>query len=231
MGVKQPRGNLPYEASSFVGRSMEVASARRWLSRTRLLTLSGPGGVGKTRLALRMAAKVGSAFRDGVWLVELAALEEPDLLVQAVAMTLGIRDWSSRPTREVLLDYLADKQILLVLDNCEHLIDACASFVQAVLRVAPELRVLATSRQSLQVQGEHLLLVPPLSLPDSDRVPRPDELDQSEAITLLSHRARCRAVEDAVDRTTGRRTGTPSSSPRRRKLHRAAPPPNPACDH
>ncbi|GAA3434902.1 ATP-binding protein [Kutzneria kofuensis] len=189
MVVKQPRGNLPYEASSFVGRTLEVASARRWLSGTRLLTLSGPGGVGKTRLALRMAAKVGSAFRDGVWLVELATLEEPDLLVQAVAMTLGIRDWSSRPTREVLLDYLTDKQILLVLDNCEHLIDACANFVQAVLRVAPELRVLATSRQSLQVQGEQLLLVPPLSLPDSDRVPLPDELDQYEAITLLSQRA------------------------------------------
>jgi predicted ATPase/DNA-binding CsgD family transcriptional regulator len=189
MVAKPPRGNLPDDVSSFVGRTREVASARRVLSGTRLLTLTGPGGVGKTRLALRIAAKVRSAFRDGAWLVELAALEDPDLLVQAVATTLGIRDWSSRPTRDVLLDYLADKHILLVLDNCEHLIGACAHFVQTLLGVAPEVRVLATSRRSLQIQGERLLFVPPLSLPDSDRIPEPDELDQYDAISLLSQRA------------------------------------------
>src|ERR671937_57338 len=112
MVAKPPLGNLPDDVSSFVGRTREVASAEQFLSETRLLTLTGPGGVGKTRLALRIAADVRRAFRDGVWLVELAALEDPDLLVQTAATTLGIRDWSSRSTQDVLLDYLADKQIL-----------------------------------------------------------------------------------------------------------------------
>ncbi|WP_239785027.1 ATP-binding protein [Saccharopolyspora erythraea] len=129
------------------------------------------------------------AFRDGVWLVELAALEDPDLLVQAAATPLGIRDWSSRPTQDVLLDYLADKHLLLVLDNCEHLIGACADFVQTLLVAAPELQVLATSRESLRIPGEQLLSVQSLSLPDPDRTPRPDEIERYEAIDLLHQRA------------------------------------------
>ncbi|ONI92624.1 LuxR family transcriptional regulator [Saccharothrix sp. ALI-22-I] len=189
MVAKPPLGNLPDDVSSFVGRTHEVATAGQLLSGTRLLTLTGPGGVGKTRLALRIAAKVRRAFRDGAWLVELAPLEDPDLLVQSVATTLGIRDWSSRPTLDVLLDYLADKHILLVLDNCEHLIEACADLVQTLLGMAPELRVLATSRQSLRTSGEQLMFVPPLSLPDPDHMPQPNELDRYEAINLLSQRA------------------------------------------
>jgi non-specific serine/threonine protein kinase len=189
MVVKPSLGELPGDVSSFVGRTREVASAEKLLSGTRLLTLTGPGGVGKTRLALRIAAEVRKAFRDGVWLVELAALEDPDLLVQAAATTLGIRDWSSRPTQDVLLEYLADKHVLLVLDNCEHLIDACADFVQVLLSVAPDLRVLATSRESLRISGEQLMRVPPLSLPDADRMPRADEVERYEAIKLLSQRA------------------------------------------
>ncbi|GAA0536992.1 ATP-binding protein [Saccharopolyspora thermophila] len=187
--VAKPPGNLPADTSSFVGRTREVASAEELLSGTRLLTLTGPGGVGKTRLALRIAAEVRTAFRDGAWLVELAALEDPDLLVQAAATTLGIRDWSSRPTRDVLLGYLADKHILLVLDNCEHLVGACAEFVQVSLGAAPGLRVLATSRESLRIPGEQLMAVQSLSLPDPDHTLRPDEITRYEAIDLLDQRA------------------------------------------
>jgi predicted ATPase/DNA-binding CsgD family transcriptional regulator len=189
MVAKPSLGNLPDDVSSFVGRTHEVATAEELLTGTRLLTLTGPGGVGKTRLGLRIAAEVRKAFRDGVWLIELAALEDPDLLVQAAATTLGIRDWSSRPTQDVLLEYLADKHMLLVLDNCEHLIDACAAFTQMLLNVGPELQVLATSRESLRISGEQLMRVPPLSLPEVDSMPGPDEIDRYEAIKLLSQRA------------------------------------------
>ncbi|MBB5898094.1 non-specific serine/threonine protein kinase [Kutzneria kofuensis] len=154
--------------------------------------------MGKTRLALRLAAEVRRAFRNGVWLVELATLQDPALVAHAVAATVGMQDntiafgmreWPPRSPTEVVLDYLRDKQILLVLDNCEHLAEACADLVATLLANAPELRILTTSRQRLGISGEHLFTVPPLSLPKPDLTPRPDELHRYEAVSLLTERA------------------------------------------
>src|SRR6266571_5524051 len=150
----RPKANLPAEVTSFVGRRHEIAQIKKLLRRRRLVTVTGVPGVGKTRLALRVAAELRETFADGVWLVELAALTEDRLLPQTVADVLGIQDQSARPELETLSDYLQDKQLLLVLDNCEHLSDACAVLAEALLRAAPRLRILATSRQSLGTPAE-----------------------------------------------------------------------------
>jgi non-specific serine/threonine protein kinase len=182
--------------SSFVGRRQEVDAARDRLSQSRLLTLTGVGGVGKTRLALQVAAEVRRAFRHGVWLVELAVLREPDLVPHAVAAVFGLESntvgfgSTPRSQTDVVLDHLRDKQTLLVLDNCEHLVGACAGLIARLLAGAPELRIVTTSRHPLGIDGEHLFTVPPLSLPNGDRTPPLNELDQYEAITLLTERAR-----------------------------------------
>jgi len=160
-------GTLPAELNSFVGRRRELAETRRLLSASRLLTLTGPGGVGKTRLALRLADQVRRAFPDGVWLVELASLHDPALLPQTVARALGLRDASAEPATR-LADYLKDKRLLLFLDNCEHLVDACAVLAGKLLAAAPGLSVLATSRHVLGVEGEQILPIPPLPLPAAD---------------------------------------------------------------
>ncbi|MBP2329412.1 putative ATPase [Kibdelosporangium banguiense] len=161
---------LPAETTSFVGRRQELAAARRLLSVSRLLTLTGPGGVGKTRLALRMAAQLSRAFPDGVWLVSLATLDDDALVPQTVAETLGIRDESSGEILDDIIEYLRGRGLLLVLDNCEHLLDACAALVDAILSASEGVRVLATSQHRLNLTGEQLLEVPPL------RVPTPAEL-------------------------------------------------------
>src|SRR4051794_9430025 len=127
---------LPADATSFVGRRRELAEAKRLLSNTRLLTLTGVGGVGKTRLGLKIAAEVDRAFPDGVWLVELAALTDERLLANTVSDELGIIQ-QSRPAVEALCDFLADRQLLLVLDNGEHLLDACANLAERLLQAAP----------------------------------------------------------------------------------------------
>ncbi len=147
VGPPRPVGNLPGEATSFVGRRREVTQAVRLLRRTRLVTLTGVAGVGKTRLALRVATQTRAAFPDGVWLVELAALTDATLLAPTVADALGIHNQQGRrSTTQMLADYLADKQLLLVLDNCEHLVDACAVLAGDLLTAAAGLRILATSR-------------------------------------------------------------------------------------
>jgi len=184
-----PAGNLPAELTSFVGRRREVAEVRRLLSMSRLVTLTGVGGVGKTRLALRAASEFRRAF-DGIWLVDLAGLTDPSLVAQTVAATVGLRDQSARAPLSVLSDFLAPKRALLVLDNCEHLLDACAVLADALLRAAPELRILATSRQSLRIDGEFTLAVTPLSTPERDRPPRSlKALEQYEAVNLFADRA------------------------------------------
>ncbi|MEV0237440.1 AAA family ATPase [Nonomuraea sp. NPDC050786] len=152
------------DKSTFVGRRHELAAARKALSRARLLTLTGTGGVGKTRLALRMAELLRDRYRDGVEVVELGPLETGDLLEPAVAAALGLRDASPDLTG-VLVDFLAAKRMLLIMDNCEHVGEACARFVQRLLRSAPHVQVLVTSRQLLGVYGEQVLKVPPLSVP------------------------------------------------------------------
>src|SRR5215469_10217553 len=162
--------NLPIDVTSFVGRRRELSEARRLLGDARLLTLAGAGGVGKTRLALRLAAEVRRTFPDGVWLADLAPLQDGELVPQTVVAALGLPDHSTRLPVDTLLEYLAGKRLLLVLDNCEHLLDACAVLATKLLSNAAELRILATSRQILNVEGEQVLEVPPLSVPDPERL-------------------------------------------------------------
>jgi predicted ATPase/DNA-binding CsgD family transcriptional regulator len=158
------RGNLPGELTSFVGRQPELTQVTSALSTTRLLTLVGPGGVGKTRLAIRVAEKVRRAFPDGSWLVDLSALRDPTLLAEHVAATLDLRDDSGRWLVATLSDYLSQRRLLLILDNCEHLLDACAALVRAMLRDGSELRILATSREPLGLTAESLMHVAPLEI-------------------------------------------------------------------
>ncbi|MEU7480335.1 LuxR C-terminal-related transcriptional regulator [Lentzea sp. NPDC042327] len=145
-----------------MGRKQDVAEVRRLLAESRLVTLTGVGGVGKTRLALRAAAELRRAFPDGVWFVELGGLNDPDLVVHTVLESLGVHDDTVRRHRTVLVEHLRDRQVLVVLDNCEHVVGAIADLVDGLLRGVPGLRVLATSRERLGVDGEHLWQVAPL---------------------------------------------------------------------
>src|SRR5437588_1734503 len=181
-------GNLPAEVTSFVGRRREMSEARRLLGHTRLLTLAGPGGVGKTRLALSAAGQLRRVFTDGVWLVDLASVHEPDLLAVTVLHTLHVHDRSARPPAPVLRDYLADKSLLLILDNCEHLLDSSAELATELLRGAPGLRILVTSREPLRVTGEQVLPVPPLSVPEVGASATTD-IARYEAVALFAERA------------------------------------------
>jgi predicted ATPase/DNA-binding CsgD family transcriptional regulator len=184
------RGNLPSELTTFVGRRQQLQDVKSALGSARLVTLVGPGGVGKTRLASRAAADLRRGMSDGVWLVELDGLLDPELVTKAVMSALGLRDASSRWPVSSLIDYVAPKHLMIVLDNCEHLIDACAVLVDAVLREAADVRILATSRQALAVRGEAVIQVGPLSLPGDDAAMTPDRIAQSEAVALLLQRAR-----------------------------------------
>lgn len=190
--------NLPAALTSFVGREREMAEVKQLLFRSRLLTLTGPGGCGKTRLALEVAQDLLEEYPEGVWLVELAALEDPARVPQAVASALGVREEPGRSLTETLLDYLQSKQLLLVLDNCEHLIKACAHLVEILLQSCSKLRVLVTSREVLNIPGEQIWGVPPLSLSDPQHLPRLEELMQYEAIRLFTERAQSRKSDFAL---------------------------------
>ncbi|MFF0633477.1 protein kinase [Nocardia sp. NPDC004151] len=185
----QGAGDLPPELTSFVDRRTEVTEVRNLLSSARLVTLTGIGGVGKTRLALRSAATVRREFGDGVWLVELADVSDPALLVEVVAVALGLRDDLARPLPQVVLEFLADRESLLVLDNCEHLTEAVSRLADTWLRACANLRILATSREPLDVGGEVVLRVPPLPVPDPEREPSLRELPRYDAVTLFADRA------------------------------------------
>jgi predicted ATPase/DNA-binding CsgD family transcriptional regulator len=183
-----PPHNLPSELSSFVGREKELPEVRRLCSNNRLLTLTGSGGCGKTRLALAAASELVERFEDGVWMVELASLAEPSLVPQAVAFTLGVRERPGSSLTEALSDYLRTRNLLLILDNCEHLIEACAELAETLLRSCPELRVLATSREALGITGEIAWPVPSLSLPDLRRLPDLESLPRYESARLFVER-------------------------------------------
>src|SRR5215204_578013 len=186
---ERPPNNLPLELSSFVGREKELAEVKRLLGETRLLTLTGSGGCGKTRLALAAATDLLEEFEEGVWMVELAPLADPSLVAQAVGSTLGVREQPGRSLTEMLSGYLGSKKVLLVLDNCEHLIEACAELAEALLRFCPGLRVLATSREALGITGEVAWPVPSLSLPDLRRMPDIGSLPEYESARLFVERA------------------------------------------
>jgi predicted ATPase/DNA-binding CsgD family transcriptional regulator len=158
--------DLPLHLTSFIGRERELAELKETLNATRLLTIIGPGGSGKTRLALRVAEDLAEGFEDGARSVELAALTDSDLVPQRVASALGVRELPGRRVTELLVEHLSPKEVLLVLDNCEHLIEGCARLVDALLRACARLRLVATSREPLGVAGEIAWPVPPLSLPD-----------------------------------------------------------------
>jgi len=193
--VRAGRGLLPAELTSFVGRRRELAEIRRLLAQGRMLTLTGFGGVGKTRLAVRVAADLRRTFPDGVWFVDLTSLHDPQLLPHTVANTLELRQVSANPAAD-LAGYLEDLHLLLVLDNCEHLTDACAILASKLLASAPNLHILATSRHVLGIEGEQLLAVPPLSTPDE--TVRAGDATHYEAVKLLWDRATAVSPEFAI---------------------------------
>jgi non-specific serine/threonine protein kinase len=186
--------NLPAQLTSFVGREREIVSVNLLLAGARLLTLTGAGGSGKTRLALELARGIvtrgAPAFPDGVWLVDLARLADAQLLPQAIASGLGLRDEAQRPLLDQLTEYLRHRRLLLLLDNCEHLIVACAAAADQFLRAAAGLTVLATSREPLAIDGEVTFYVPSLSAPDPQHLPPLDAMREYEAIRLFAERAR-----------------------------------------
>ncbi|MGQ4600593.1 LuxR C-terminal-related transcriptional regulator [Nocardia sp. R6R-6] len=186
-------GNLPADLTSFIGRHREVAEVRTHLSASRLVTLTGAGGVGKTRLAIKVADGSRRAFRHGVWFIELAALDDSALVAETVATALGVVQQSSREPLPQLHHYLADKHLLVVLDNCEHLVHACAELVDDLLKAAPWVRFMVTSRQSLGLFGERIFTVPPLTTPRPGTGSDAALLDQFDSVALL----RARAVDHA----------------------------------
>ena len=195
------RGNVPLETTSFVGRKRELGEVEGLLGRTRLLTLTGVGGSGKTRLALRVAG--WRADEGDVWWVDLASLSGPELVPRRVASTLGVVESQGRPTSELLVDYLESREVLLILDNCEHLVEACASLADVLLRACPDVRILATSREPLGVAGEVSWPVPPLALPDPGRGQTPQELGRCEAVGLFVERAGAVSPGFALTRENG----------------------------
>ena len=160
--------NLPQQVTTFIGREREQGQIKAALKKTRLLTLTGIGGIGKTRLSLQVAADVINEFADGVWFVELAPITDGNLVPQAVATILGVKEETGRPLTETLVASARERQLLLVLDNCEHLVSACAELAQQLLQAGPRFSILATSREPLNIAGETVYTVPPLSVPSLD---------------------------------------------------------------
>jgi predicted ATPase/DNA-binding CsgD family transcriptional regulator len=180
----RPAGNLPVTVTRFVGRRRELAEVRRLIAQSRLVTLTGVGGVGKTRLATEAAARLGSAFPGGTWMADLSAVVDGGQAAQAVVNALGVVERSTRPATDKIIGHFAGAVALLVLDNCEHLDDACAVLVDQLLSQTGGVRVLATSRRPLGLTGEHLLPVPPLPVPDLSQL----DLSRFDAVTLLADR-------------------------------------------
>ena len=183
------RSNLPASTTSFIGREKEQAEIINLLDRHRLVTLVGAGGIGKTRLSLEVAHEVLNTFPDGLWFIEFAPLADPALVLQAIVNTLGLIEQANRPPQTMLTDFLKAKKSCLVLDNCEHLIQASAELAEALLRACPELHILATSREALGISGESTFNVLPLSTPDIRQSSTTESLTRYEAVELFLERA------------------------------------------
>jgi len=192
--------NLPTQLTTFIGRENEITEVKEELETHRLVTLTGSGGTGKTRLSLQVAADLLEKFDHGVWFVELAPLTDPDLIPQTILSTIGVQAQQGKTPLEVLKEYLHEKQTLIVLDNCEHLVSASAEVVNTLLNVAPKLKVLASSREALGVKGEASHPVPSLSLPDIKHLPAIEGLSQYEAVRLFIDRALLVASHFVVDK-------------------------------
>jgi predicted ATPase/class 3 adenylate cyclase/DNA-binding CsgD family transcriptional regulator len=196
--------NLPRQLTSFVGRQREMAKVKQFLTTASLVTLIGTGGAGKTRLALQVAADILDQYPDGIWLVECAPVSDAALVAQTVAAALGVPEQPSRALTDTLVDYLRSKFMLLLLDNCEHLREACARLVDALLRECPRLRILSTSREPLGVRGEIVWRVPSLALPDLQHLPSPEHLTQYESIRLFADRAASNMPEFQLTKANAR---------------------------
>jgi predicted ATPase/class 3 adenylate cyclase len=181
--------NLPRQLTSFIGRERQIADVQRLLSSAYVVTLTGAGGVGKTRLALQLGAALLPQYPDGVWFVELASLSDPVLVTKTVATALGVPEQPGRGLTETLADFLRARHLLLLLDNCEHVVDACGDLADKLLRACSNLRILATSRQALGIQGESTYRLPSLELPDPDHLPPLAALADYEAVRLFVERA------------------------------------------
>lgn len=181
--------NLPQQLTSFIGREKETTDIQALLLKTRLLTLTGAGGTGKTRLSLQVAANTLERYPDGTWFVELAPLTDPDQVPSTVATTLGVKEEAGRSITQALTEHLKGKRLLLVLDNCEHLLGACAPLANSLLQQCPHVQILASSREGLGIMGEQTYRVPSLSLPDSKQRQTPDTLAQYESVRLFLDRA------------------------------------------
>jgi predicted ATPase/DNA-binding CsgD family transcriptional regulator len=177
------RGSLPAELTEFIGRTVELRDLDVLLRASRLVTVTGPGGVGKTRLALHISSGIEAEFPDGVYLIELSGLRDPELLAHTVAAGLGLPEQDPRPRVDAVLDYLRDRHLLLILDTCEHLLDACARLTEAIAAHAPQVTILATSRQPLDIPGEHTYPVPPMP------VTAGGDRDPGDAVRLFTQRA------------------------------------------
>ena len=187
VGLARPRHNLPTQLSSFVGRKETVAEVVALVADQRLVTLTGTGGIGKTRIALQVAEHHLSRWSDGVWFVDLAPLDDPARVAERTAAALGIDATDARSTAETIADALRGRRVLLVLDNCEHVLAAVASFIVTILAACPRVNALATSRQRLNVPGERLYEVPPLSVPETNQ---PKAAEESDAVRLFLERGR-----------------------------------------
>jgi predicted ATPase/class 3 adenylate cyclase len=182
--------NLPEPLTSFIGREADIAEVERLLSTHRLVTLTGPGGTGKTRLALEVARRDLEKFKAGVWLVELAPILDPLLVPRTTALAIDLRDEPRRPVIDMLCDYLREKKMLIILDNCEHLVEACARMADRILHAAPQVHILASSREALGIAGEVTYRVPSLGLPDMQYLSPVESLSKYEAVRLFIDRAR-----------------------------------------
>ena len=191
------RTNLPSSRSSFVGRTATLNEIRATLRQARLVTLLGAGGTGKTRLALEVGKQMLDHFPDGVWLVELASIGDPELVVAAVAQSLGVARRPTESLTESVLDHLRDRSLLMILDNCEHVIETAAAFADTALRNAPGLTMLATSREGLGAEGEQRWPIPPMRVPPMNATPE-EQLD-SEAVRLFADRANQARADFSVD--------------------------------